>query len=106
LTALLAQKTWALIGDIEVMGGMTQAVERGLPKRLIEEVATRRQAAIDKGEDVIVGVNKQESQLDRVEIDNAAVCQKQIARLERVRRERDPQRGAVTLSTLEATALR
>jgi methylmalonyl-CoA mutase len=108
LTAELAEKAWALIGEVEALGGMTKAVEAGLPKRMIEEAATRRQAAIDKGDDVIVGVNKyrleQESQLDTLEIDNAAVRQKQIARIARVRRERDPQRFAATLAALEATA--
>jgi methylmalonyl-CoA mutase len=108
LTAGLAGKAWALIGEVEAMGGMTKAVEAGLPKRLIEEAATRRQAAIDRGEDVIVGVNKyrldQESRIDTLEIDDAAVRQKQIARLERVKRERDPQRFAAALAALEATA--
>jgi methylmalonyl-CoA mutase len=108
LTAELAEKAWALIGEVEAMGGMTKAVEAGLPKRMIEEAATRRQAAIDKGDDVIVGVNKyrleQESELDTLEIDNAAVRQKQIARIERVRRERDPQRFAAAIAALEATA--
>jgi methylmalonyl-CoA mutase len=108
LTAELAEKAWALVGEVEAMGGMTKAVEAGLPKRLIEEAATRRQAAIDKGDDVIVGVNRyrleQESELDTLEIDNAAVRQKQIARIERVRRERDPQRFAAAIAALEATA--
>jgi methylmalonyl-CoA mutase len=108
LTAALAEKAWALIGDIEAMGGMTKAVERGLPKRLIEEAATRRQAAVDKGEDVIVGVNKyrleQESEIDTLEIDNAVVRQKQIARIERTKRQRDPERAAAALASLETAA--
>jgi methylmalonyl-CoA mutase len=58
LTAELADKAWALIEEVEALGGMTKAVADGLPKRLIEEAATRRQAAVDKGEEVIVGVNK------------------------------------------------
>jgi methylmalonyl-CoA mutase len=108
LTAELAQKAWALIGDIEAMGGMTEAVERGLPKRLIEEAATRRQAAVDKGEDVVVGVNKyrleQEGRIDTLEIDNAAVRQKQIARIERMKELRDPERVLATLASLESSA--
>ncbi|MCK1975053.1 methylmalonyl-CoA mutase family protein, partial [Bacillus safensis] len=73
LTNELAEKAWALIEEVEKLGGMTKAVESGLPKRLIEEAATKRQAAVDKGEEVIVGVNKfrleQEDEIDILEID-------------------------------------
>ncbi len=108
LTNDLAEKAWALIEEVEATGGMTKAVASGLPKRLIEEAATRRQAAIDKGEDVIVGVNKyrleQEDAIDILEIDNTAVRQAQIARIERTRRQRDPERCEAALAALEQVA--
>ncbi|MHA7967909.1 methylmalonyl-CoA mutase [Rhizobium sp. CAU 1783] len=94
LTNDLAEKAWALIEEIEAMGGMTKAVDAGLPKRLIEEAATRRQAAVDKGEEVIVGVNKfrleNEAPIDILDIDNTAVRASQIKRIEQTRRQRDP----------------
>ncbi|QOF69174.1 methylmalonyl-CoA mutase [Aminobacter sp. SR38] len=108
LTNDLAEKAWALIEEVEAMGGMTKAVASGLPKRMIEEAATRRQAAVDKGDEVIVGVNKyrleQEDHLDILEIDNSAVRLSQIARIERTRRQRDPKRVAETIAALEQVA--
>ena len=108
LTHELADKAWALIEEIEALGGMTKAVDSGLPKRLIEEAATRRQAAVDKGEEVIVGVNRyrleQEDEIDILEIDNSAVRTAQIARIERTRRQRDPSRVEETLGELEQVA--
>ncbi|GAA2827556.1 methylmalonyl-CoA mutase [Aminobacter aminovorans] len=108
LTNDLAEKAWTLIEEVEAMGGMTRAVASGLPKRMIEEAATRRQAAVDKGDEVIVGVNKyrleQEDHLDILEIDNSAVRLSQIARIERTRRQRDPNRVAETLVALEQVA--
>jgi methylmalonyl-CoA mutase len=108
LTHELAEKAWALIQEVEVMGGMTKAVAEGLPKRLIEEAATRRQAAVDKGEDVIVGVNKYrletEEKIEAFAIDNAAVRQSQIARLQTTKRRRDGQKVQETLAALEAVA--
>jgi methylmalonyl-CoA mutase len=97
LTKELAEAAWALIEEIEAMGGMTKAVVEGLPKRLIEEAATRRQAAVDKGDEVIVGVNKyrleQEDQIDILEIDNKAVREAQIRPASSsIRRQRDPKR--------------
>jgi methylmalonyl-CoA mutase len=93
LTSELADKAWALIEEVEAMGGMTKAVDDGLPKRLIEEAATRRQAAVDKGEEVIVGVNRfrleDEAAIDTLEIDNTAVRASQIKRLDAIRRRRD-----------------
>jgi methylmalonyl-CoA mutase len=87
---------------------MTKAVADGLPKRLIEEAATLRQAKVDRGEDVIVGVNKfrleNEDDIDILAIDNTAVRNGQIKRLEEVRRQRDPQRVAATLAVLEEAA--
>jgi methylmalonyl-CoA mutase len=97
-----------LIEEVEGLGGMTKAVESGLPKRLIEEAATRRQAAVDKGEEVIVGVNKfrleQEDEIDILEIDNTAVRQSQIARIERIRQTRDKAKVEAALAELEKIA--
>ncbi|ABA78347.1 methylmalonyl-CoA mutase [Rhodobacter sphaeroides] len=93
LTAELAEKAWALIEEVEAMGGMTKAVASGMPKLRIEESAARRQAAIDRGEDVIVGVNKyrlaKEDPIEILDIDNVAVRDAQIARLEKMRATRD-----------------
>ena len=95
LTQALASHAKSLIGEVEAMGGMTKAVEAGLPKLHIEEAAARRQARIDRGEDVIVGVNRfqagEESAFEVRDIDNAAVRDRQIARLAQVRSERNPQ---------------
>jgi methylmalonyl-CoA mutase len=105
LTNELAEKAWTLIEEIEALGGMTKAVASGLPKRLIEEAATRRQAAIDKGDEVIVGVNKyrldDEDRINILEIDNTAVRNAQIARLEKTRRLRDLKRVEAALAALE-----
>ncbi|SFI35646.1 methylmalonyl-CoA mutase [Aerobium aerolatum] len=108
LTNELAEKAWALIEEVEAMGGMTKAVNEGLPKRLIEEAATRKQAAIDRGDEVIVGVNKyrleQEDDLDILDIDNAAVREAQIARIEKMRRQRDPKKWQDTIDALRKVA--
>lgn len=108
LTNELAEKAWALIEEVETMGGMTKAVASGLPKRMIEEAATRRQAAVDKGEDVIVGVNKfrleTEDQIDILDIDNAAVRLSQIARIKKTKRQRDPKHVDAALAALDAVA--
>ncbi|MCD1617693.1 methylmalonyl-CoA mutase [Salipiger marinus] len=93
LTADLIDKAWALMQEVEEMGGMTKAVASGMPKLRIEESAARRQAQIDRGEDVIVGVNKyrlaQQDPIDILDIDNARVRDSQIAALERIRASRD-----------------
>ncbi|MBA49465.1 MULTISPECIES: methylmalonyl-CoA mutase [unclassified Paracoccus (in: a-proteobacteria)] len=93
LTAELARKAWALIEEVEEMGGMTRAVASGMPKLRIEETAARRQALIDRGEDVIVGVNKyrkdREDPIEILDVDNVKVRDSQIARLERIRASRD-----------------
>jgi methylmalonyl-CoA mutase len=93
LTAELAEKAWALIEEVEALGGMTKAVATGMPKLRIEETAARRQALIDRGEDVIVGVNKyrldKQDPIDILEIDNSRVREAQIARLEQMRASRD-----------------
>ena len=93
LTHDLAGKAWALIEEVEAMGGMTAAVASGMPKLRIEESAAQRQAMIDRGEDVIVGVNKyrrdKEDPIELLDIDDDAVRAGQVARLERVRATRD-----------------
>ncbi|RNF35752.1 methylmalonyl-CoA mutase [Paracoccus methylarcula] len=93
LTAELAEKAWALMEEVEEMGGMTKAVASGMPKLRIEESAARRQAMIDRGEEVIVGVNKyrkdKEDPIDILDIDNVKVRDSQIARLEKIRATRD-----------------
>jgi methylmalonyl-CoA mutase len=108
LTHELAEKAWALIEEMEALGGMTKAVAAGVPKRMIEEAAIRKQAAIDRGDEVIVGVNKfrpeNEEPVKTREIDNKAVREAQIARLKRIKERRDPEKVAVTLAVLEAVA--
>jgi len=93
LTQSIADKAWALIEEIEDHGGMAKAIETGLPKLRIEEAAARKQALIDKGEKVIVGVNKyqtdDQTEVDILEIDNTAVRQSQLKRLASLRAERD-----------------
>ncbi|MFL5016508.1 MAG: methylmalonyl-CoA mutase [Rhizobium sp.] len=105
LTAELADKAWALMEEVEALGGMTKAVADGLPKRLIEEAAARRQAAVDKGEEVIVGVNRyrldNEQPIDILEIDNSAVRKAQIRRIEETKRRRD---GGAVREALAALA--
>ncbi|WP_436792996.1 methylmalonyl-CoA mutase [Actinospongicola halichondriae] len=93
LTAALADKAWELIEEVESMGGMTKAIEAGMPKLRIEESAAKRQARVDRGEDVIVGVNKYVPEnvemVDVLDIDNTAVRESQVKRLEEVRASRD-----------------
>src|SRR6056297_392836 len=93
LTHDLAEKAWELIEEVEEMGGMTRAVESGMPKLRIEETAATRQAMIDRGDEVIVGVNKyrkdKEDPIDILDVDNVKVRDSQIAALERIRGARD-----------------
>ncbi|MFN0114115.1 MAG: methylmalonyl-CoA mutase [Paracoccaceae bacterium] len=102
LTAGLADRAWALMDEVEAMGGMTAAVAAGMPKRRIEETAARRQAAVDRGETVIVGVNKYQPEaaadIEVRMIDNLAVRDAQVARLKALRAGRD---GAVCETALE-----
>ena len=108
LTAELADKAWAIIEEVEGMGGMTKAVASGQPKLRIEETAARRQAMIDRGEEVIVGVNKyrkdKEDPLDILDIDNMAVRASQIARLDRIRASRDQSACDAALAEVERRA--
>ncbi|MDJ0992184.1 MAG: methylmalonyl-CoA mutase [Dinoroseobacter sp.] len=108
LTNELAEKAWALIEEVEEMGGMTKAVGSGMPKLRIEESAAKRQAMIDKGDEVIVGVNKyrkdEEDPIDILEIDNQAVRESQVARLGDIRKSRDAAACEVALAELERRA--
>jgi methylmalonyl-CoA mutase len=108
LTASLAEAAEKLIAQVEEMGGMTKAVESGLPKLMIEEAAARRQARIDRGEEVIVGVNKYRPQnpetVDVLDIDNTAVREAQVARLKQIRATRDEAKVRETLAALTKAA--
>lgn len=108
LTASLAHHARALIEEIESQGGMVAAITSGYAKRLIEEAAARRQAAIDRGEEVVVGVNKYqpptEIPVEIMEVDNAKVRAEQIARLERIKSERNAEEVSRALEQLENAA--
>ncbi|PRX35242.1 methylmalonyl-CoA mutase [Meinhardsimonia xiamenensis] len=108
LTAELADAAWKLIEEVDAMGGMTKAVESGMPKLRIEEAAARRQARIDRGEEVIVGVNRyrpeEEPPVEIREIDNTKVREAQIARLERLKATRDQAAVDAALAELERRA--
>ncbi|HYU11487.1 MAG TPA: methylmalonyl-CoA mutase [Stellaceae bacterium] len=108
LTHSIAEAAMRLIEEVEALGGMTRAVESGMPKLRIEESAARHQAGVDRGEEVIVGVNKYQSSepehVDILDVDNDAVRQAQIARLDRVRRQRDGARCQAALAALTEAA--
>ncbi len=108
LTASLVAEARKLFDEVEELGGMTKAVESGMPKLRIEQAAALRQARIDRGEEVIVGVNKfqrdDEPDIDVLDIDNTAVRESQIERLTRVRAERDETACQVALDALTAAA--
>jgi methylmalonyl-CoA mutase len=108
LTQDLADKAWELIEEIEANGGMAKAIEQGIPKLRIEESAAKKQARIDRGEDVIVGVNKyqleQEDDLDILEVDNVAVRDSQIKGLAKIRASRDSAAVEKALSALTESA--
>ncbi len=108
LTQQIADKAWELIEEIEEKGGMASAIEHGIPKMRIEESAAKKQARIDRGEDVIVGVNKyqleQEDELDILEVDNMAVRESQIKRLDAIRSTRDKAAVETALKCLNEAA--
>ncbi len=108
LTDQLAERAWAIIEEVEGLGGMTKAVESGMPKLRIEEAAARRQARVDRGEEVIVGVNKYRAidpdHVDVLDIDNSKVREQQVARLERIRAERDTDACQAALDRLREGA--
>ncbi|OAN77728.1 methylmalonyl-CoA mutase [Sulfitobacter sp. EhC04] len=108
LTADLADAAWKLIEEVEEMGGMTKAVASGMPKLRIEEAAAQRQANIDRGDEVIVGVNKyrrdKEDPIDILDVDNVAVRDSQIKRLQNIRASRDEAACTAALGELTRRA--
>jgi methylmalonyl-CoA mutase len=108
LTNELAHKAWKLIQEVEELGGMSKAIETGIPKMRIEEASARRQAKIDAGRDTIVGINKyrlaKEDPIDILEVDNTAVRISQIARLEKLRAERNNEEVQASLNALTVCA--
>ncbi len=108
LTAEIAEKAWALIEEVEALGGMTKAIEAGIPKLRIEEAAARKQARIDSNQDIIVGVNKyrleKEDPLYILNVDNQMVRKQQIERLEQIKTTRDNSKVAACLKKLTACA--
>jgi methylmalonyl-CoA mutase len=108
LTTDIANKARELIAEIDELGGMAKAIESGIPKLRIEEAAAKKQARIDRGEDVIVGVNKYRNdsvdEVDVLEIDNEQVRESQIARLEKIRESRDADAVAKSLAALTLAA--
>lgn len=108
LTAEIAEKAWALIEEVEELGGMTKAIEAGIPKLRIEEAAARKQARIDSGQDIIVGVNKyrleKEDPLHILEVDNQTVRKQQIERLDQIKATRDNAKVAECLTKLTECA--
>lgn len=108
LTEELIQQAWNLIQEVEELGGMAKAIETGLPKMRIEEAAARKQARIDSGKDIIVGVNRYEvtdnDPLEILEVDNATVRNAQIERLTKMRAERNPEKVQQALTNLKQAA--
>ncbi len=108
LTNDIAEKAWSLIEEVEELGGMTKAIEAGIPKLRIEEAAARKQARIDSGQDIIVGVNKyvleEEDPLHILEVDNQTVRNQQIERLNGIKAKRDAKKVKQTLGDLTTAA--
>jgi methylmalonyl-CoA mutase len=108
LTAEIAEKAWALIQEVEELGGMTKAIEAGIPKLRIEEAAARKQARIDSSQDIIVGVNKyrleKEDPLHILDVDNQMVRKQQIERLEHIKATRDNAKVTRCLAKLTESA--
>jgi methylmalonyl-CoA mutase len=104
LTHEIAHKAWKHIEEVEDLGGMAAAIETGIPKMRIEEAAARKQARIDSGKDIIVGVNQyrleKEDPIDILEVDNTAVRLSQIERLAKLKKERDSQEVKSALSAI------
>lgn len=107
LTDELAQKAWKLIEEVEELGGMTKAIETGIPKMRIEEAAARKQARVDAGKDVIVGINKyrldKEDPIEILEVDNASVRKSQINRLRELKENRDEAEVIKALDAITAS---
>jgi methylmalonyl-CoA mutase len=108
LTQALMKRAWERIQEVEKLGGMAKAIETGLPKLRIEEAAARRQARIDSGKESIIGVNlfrlEREEKLDLLEVDNTAVRQSQIQRLQKLRAGRDNAKVQTALDALTRAA--
>jgi methylmalonyl-CoA mutase len=108
LTQEMADKAWEIIEEVDALGGMTKAIDSGMPKLRIEECAAEKQARIDRGDDVIVGVNKyrldEEADIDILDIDNAKVLEGQVARLKAIRESRDQAQVDRALSALSSAA--
>ena len=108
LTNEIAQNAWKLIEEVEELGGMTKAIEAGIPKLRIEEAAARKQARIDSNQDIIVGVNKyrleKEDPLQILDVDNKMVRKQQIKQLEHIKETRDTQKVALSLEKLTLCA--
>ena len=108
LTEEIAAKAWKLIEEVEELGGMTKAIEAGIPKMRIEEAAAKKQARIDSETDVIIGVNKyrldKEDDMVTLEVDNQTVRKQQVARLEKIRSERDSDKVKKSLEKLTRAA--
>jgi methylmalonyl-CoA mutase len=108
LTAALAEKAWSLIEEVEQLGGMTKAIESGVPKMRIEQAAAAKQARIDSGRDVIVGVNKyrtdEKPDFEILEVDNTAVRNEQIERLTEIKSKRNSQAVQQALDALTRAA--
>jgi methylmalonyl-CoA mutase len=108
LTEQLTQKAWALIEEVESLGGMTKAIESGIPKMRIEEAAARKQARIDSGKDIIVGVNAYQTDektvIEILDVDNAKVRLQQLERLKKLKAERDPKQVEEALNALTESA--
>lgn len=107
-TAELMERAWTLIQEVEALGGMTKAIEAGLPKLRIEEAAAAKQARLDSVQDVLVGVNafkaEDDTELEILEVDNRAVLASQVDRLKQIRAQRNPQAVAQALEALETAA--
>ncbi len=108
LTNELVQEAWKIITEVEELGGMTKAVESGMPKMKIEEAAALKQARVDRGEEVVVGVNKyrleKEDHIDILDVDNDAVREAQIARLNKMKNDRDEDNCQALLTDLTEAA--
>lgn len=108
LTDQLVKNAWKLIEEVEEMGGMTKAIESGLPKMRIEEASARKQAGIDSGREVIVGINRyqtdEESDIELREVDNTAVLKSQVKRLEKLKAERNESETQTALENLAECA--
>ena len=108
LTHDITQKAWQLIEEVEDLGGMTKAIEAGIPKIRIEEAAARKQARIDSGQDIIVGVNKfkrdEEDPIQTLEVDNQTVRSQQIERLNQIKSDRNSEKVNKTLAKLTEVA--